>query len=300
MDCGGQDRREDSDRATHTSRYPLSMRAFAPLTPGLLCMSALMLAFPGVSSAASLTAPKANSGAEWTMAAGDYASTRYSALSTIDTSNVARLKVEFTFSTGVDRGQEAAPIVVGSTMYIVAPFPNTVFALDLSKPGAPLKWKYEPKPEAAAQGVACCDVVNRGGVYWQGQVHLQHARRQHRRGRRGHRQGALERPRSATSTRARPSRWRRWWSRARCWSATPAASSACAAGSPRSTPAAASLLWKAYNTGPDADVLIGADFKPFYAGDRGKDLGVTPGRRRRGRSAAARSGAGSPTTRART
>jgi hypothetical protein len=33
-------------------------------------------------------------------------------------------------------------------------------------------------------------------------------------------------------------------------------------------------LWRAYNTGPDADVLIGADFKPFYAGDQGKDLGV--------------------------
>jgi PQQ-dependent dehydrogenase (methanol/ethanol family) len=29
-----------------------------------------------------------------------------------------------------------------------------------------------------------------------------------------------------------------------------------------------------YNTGPDKDVGIGADFHPFYAGDRGKDLGV--------------------------
>ena len=33
-------------------------------------------------------------------------------------------------------------------------------------------------------------------------------------------------------------------------------------------------LWKAYSTGPDADVLIGPDFKPFYARDRGTDLGV--------------------------
>ena len=32
--------------------------------------------------------------------------------------------------------------------------------------------------------------------------------------------------------------------------------------------------WKAWSTGPDADVLIGPAFKPFYAGDRGKDLGV--------------------------
>ena len=34
------------------------------------------------------------------------------------------------------------------------------------------------------------------------------------------------------------------------------------------------IAWRAYATGPDADVLIGARFKPFYAGDRGKDLGV--------------------------
>jgi len=34
------------------------------------------------------------------------------------------------------------------------------------------------------------------------------------------------------------------------------------------------LAWRAFNTGPDKDVLIGPDFKPFYAMDRGKDLGV--------------------------
>jgi glucose dehydrogenase len=36
------------------------------------------------------------------------------------------LRVAFTFPLGVERGQEAAPIVVGSTMYVVAPFPNYV------------------------------------------------------------------------------------------------------------------------------------------------------------------------------
>lgn len=33
-------------------------------------------------------------------------------------------------------------------------------------------------------------------------------------------------------------------------------------------------LWTAYSTGPDNDVLIGPNFKPFYSGDRGSDLGV--------------------------
>ena len=35
------------------------------------------------------------------------------------------------------------------------------------------------------------------------------------------------------------------------------------------------IAWRAYSTGPDAEVLIGPEFKPFYASDRGKDLGVT-------------------------
>jgi glucose dehydrogenase len=68
------------------------------------------------------------------------------------------------------RGQEAAPLVVGSTMYVVTPYPNILYALDLTKPGAPAKWKYEPKPLAAAQGVACCDVVNRGAAYADGKI----------------------------------------------------------------------------------------------------------------------------------
>ena len=51
-------------------------------------------------------------------------------------------------------------------MYVVTPYPNVLYALDLAKPGAAIKWKYEPKPAAAAQGVACCDVVNRGGAWY--------------------------------------------------------------------------------------------------------------------------------------
>ena len=101
---------------------------------------------------------------QWTMPAKNYASTRYSELAEINADNVGKLQVAFTFSTGVNRGQEAAPIVVGGTMYVLSPYPNVLYALDLTKDGAPLKWKYEPKPEAAAQGVACCDVVNRGPI----------------------------------------------------------------------------------------------------------------------------------------
>src|SRR5918911_361644 len=107
---------------------------------------------------------------QWTMPAKNYASTRFSGLSEINTENVKNLKLAWSFSTGVNRGQEAAPIVAGSTMYVVTPYPNILYALDLTKPGAPVKWKYEPKPSLAAQGVACCDLVNRGAVYDNGKI----------------------------------------------------------------------------------------------------------------------------------
>jgi hypothetical protein len=42
-------------------------------------------------------------------------------------------------------------------LYLVTPWPNTLYALDLTRPGAPMKRAYEPKPVAAAKGVACCD-----------------------------------------------------------------------------------------------------------------------------------------------
>jgi glucose dehydrogenase len=103
------------------------------------------------------------------MPAKNYASTRFSELNAINAKNVKDLKVAWTFSTGVNRGQEAAPIVVGDTMYVVTPYPNILYALDLNKPGE-TKWKYEPKPSAAAQGVACCNLVNRGCVYSDGTI----------------------------------------------------------------------------------------------------------------------------------
>src|SRR6476619_7330071 len=107
---------------------------------------------------------------QWVMPAKNFASTRYSGLDQITTENVANLKLAWTFSTGVLRGHEAAPIVANNTMYVVTPYPNIVYALDLTQPGAPVKWKFEPNPSSSAQGVACCDFVNRGCVYADGKI----------------------------------------------------------------------------------------------------------------------------------
>src|SRR3984885_7232502 len=108
---------------------------------------------------------------QWTMPAKNYASTRFSTLTDINTGTVKNLKLAWTFSTGLTRGHEAAPLVVNSTMYIVTPWPNILYALDLTKPGAPVKWSYKPKPSPSSQGVACCDVVNRGAAYFNGRIY---------------------------------------------------------------------------------------------------------------------------------
>ncbi len=114
------------------------------------------------------------------------------------------LKLAWTFSTGLTRGHEAAPLVVNNTMYIVTPWPNLLYALDLTKPGAPVKWTYQPHPSASAQGVACCDVVNRGAAYYERHDLLQHAGSADRRGGREYRKRGLEDAAWATSTWANP------------------------------------------------------------------------------------------------
>src|SRR3978361_2377884 len=76
-----------------------------------------------------------NEDGQWTMPGKNPQGTRYSGLDQINTENAKDLKVAWTFSTGVNRGHEAAPIVVGDTMYVVTPFPNLLYALDLKDNG---------------------------------------------------------------------------------------------------------------------------------------------------------------------
>lgn len=210
---------------------------------------------------------------QWLMAAKDYANTRFSGLDQINTGNVNSLKVAWTFSTGVNRGHEAAPLIVNNTMYIITPYPNILYALDLTQGGA-LKWKYEPKAAAAAQGVACCDVVNRGAAYAQGKIFF----------------NTLDAHTVAVDAATGKEVWR-----AKVGEITQGESTTMAPIVARDkvlvgnsggefgvrgwiTALNASngqVAWKAYNTGPDADCLIGPSFKPFYEMDRGKDLGVS-------------------------
>jgi len=110
----------------------------------------------------------------WAIQTGDYANTRYSKLNKITADNVKNLQVAWTFSTGVLRGHEGGPLIVGDVMYVHAPYPNTVFALDLNNDGKIL-WKYEPKQDANVIPIMCCDTVNRGVAYGDGKIFLYQA-----------------------------------------------------------------------------------------------------------------------------
>jgi PQQ-dependent dehydrogenase (methanol/ethanol family) len=211
---------------------------------------------------------------QWLMAAKDYANTRYSGLSEITIDNAKNLKLAWTFSTGVLRGQEAAPVVVNDTMYIVTPYPNILYALDLTRPGAPVKWHFEPKPAAAAQGVACCDVVNRGAAYADGKIVF----------------NTLDNHTIAVDANTGQQIWNVTLgdiNRGETLTMSPlivkgkvlVGNSGGELGI-RGWLTALNLTdgsqaWRAYHTGPDKDVLIGPQFKPFYASDQGTDLGVS-------------------------
>jgi PQQ-dependent dehydrogenase (methanol/ethanol family) len=210
---------------------------------------------------------------QWTMPAKSYSAIRYSQLTEINPANVGQLRPAWTFSTSVLRGQEQPPLVVNGTMYLVTPYPNLLYALDLTKPGAPIKWMYDPKVQSESQGVACCDVVNRGPVYADGKIVY----------------NTLDDHVVAVDAVSGKEKWKskvgdinqgetmtmaplvvkgkvlvgnsggelgvRGWLKALDL-------------------ANGNVEWTAYSTGPDSEVKIGARFKPFYKKDQGADLGV--------------------------
>jgi PQQ-dependent dehydrogenase (methanol/ethanol family) len=111
--------------------------------------------------------------ANWASQAGDNANHRHSTLKQITGDNVNKLQVAWTMSTGVLRGHEGSPLVIGNTLYMHTPFPNNVYAVNLKD--QTFLWKYEPKQDADVVPVMCCDTVNRGLAYGDGKIFLQQA-----------------------------------------------------------------------------------------------------------------------------
>ena len=215
---------------------------------------------------------------QWVMPAKDYANTRFSTLNQINPGNANQLRVAWTFSVGSNHGQEAAPIVVGDTMYIVGAYPNEAFALDAVT--GDLKWKYSPRVDPSSQGVACCDVVNRGEAYDNGKIFF----------------NTLDNHTVALDAKTGKELWAvklGELTRGMTLTMAPIVTHGKVLGGNSGGEMGVrgwltaldentgKIVWRAYSVGPDKDVLIGPRFHPFYAMLKGKDLGVTtwpPGR----------------------
>jgi alcohol dehydrogenase (cytochrome c) len=208
---------------------------------------------------------------QWIMPAKNYASTRFSTLKQINASNAGQLRVAWEFSVGSNHGQEAAPIVVGDTMYVVGAYPNEVFALDATT--GDLKWKYSPRVDPSAQGVACCDTVNRGAAYDNGKIFF----------------NTLDDHTVALDAKTGKELWVTKLgkiTRGETMTMAPlvvkgkvlVGNSGGEMGVRGWLTAldenTGHIVWRAYSTGPDKDVLIGPNFHAYYKSDQGKDLGV--------------------------
>ncbi len=145
------------------------------MTKRLITMIGVALAIivPGTSTANSELMKLMDNPNNWAIWGGNYAGQRYSKLNQINSKNVGDLQVAWTFSTGVLRGHEGGPLVVGDTLYIHTPFPNKVFAIDLND--QTIIWRYEPKQNPDTIPVMCCDTVARGLAYADGKIFLQQA-----------------------------------------------------------------------------------------------------------------------------
>jgi PQQ-dependent dehydrogenase (methanol/ethanol family) len=208
---------------------------------------------------------------QWVMPGKDYAQTRFSRLNQINAGNAARLSPAWTFSVGSNHGQEAAPLVVGDTLYVVGAYPNELFALDAVT--GVLKWKYSPRVDPASQGVACCDVVNRGAVYDDGKIFY----------------NTLDNHTVAVDAKSGKEVWAVKLgeiTKGQTMTMAPTAAhgkifvgnSGGEMGIRGWVTAldekSGRIVWRGYSVGPDKDVLIGPRFKPFYADAKGKDLGM--------------------------
>ena len=224
---------------------------------------------------ASIAAPRTSPSGEWQYPAGDYSASRYSELEQITPDNAKNLHAAWTFSTGVLRGHEGQPLVVGNTMYVVTPYPNVSYALDLATEGQPLKWKVRPENAQTAVGLACCDVVNRGAAYADGRIFY----------------NLLDGHTIAVDVATGKVLWRTAMgnlAKGETMTMAPlvvkgkviVGSSGGEMGVRGWIAALDAVtgkeIWRAFNIGPDADIKVGQRFKPFYgARDTTRNQGAT-------------------------
>src|SRR3546814_13144427 len=91
------------------------------------------MAVPMVASAAADQEAAMKDKNNWAHPRGQHNNQGYSQLAQVNQSNVKNLKGAWSFATGVNRGHEGSPVVVGNMLYVHTAFPNNVYALDLNR-----------------------------------------------------------------------------------------------------------------------------------------------------------------------
>ena len=218
--------------------------------------------------------PPGSKEGDWTIPGHDYGSTRYSELDKISISNVAQLKESWSYTTGIADGHEGQPLVVGGRMYVVTPYPNKLVAFDLSRPGPAKLWEYAPPIDQTAFGKACCDDVNRGASYADGNIIY----------------NVLDNATVAVNAVTGKQLWRTKLAdpnqgstmtmaplvaKGKVYVGNSGGEMGVRGWITALDAKTGKILWQAFNTGPDKDVKIGASFKPFYQSMKPANMGVT-------------------------
>jgi quinohemoprotein ethanol dehydrogenase len=153
------------------------MSIFLPDVCGLLLRALIIIAMAGPMLARGATTQvddafiraNANTAHDWPSHGLDYAETRFSRLHEINTENIDRLGLVWTYDLESTRGIEATPLVVDGMMYVSASW-GVVHAID-THTGKRL-WTFDPKVDRSLGYKGCCDVVSRGVALYQGKVYL--------------------------------------------------------------------------------------------------------------------------------
>ena len=107
----------------------------------------------------------------WPVYGQNYANTRFSPLKQINSKNVGKLKLAYSFSLASLRSNESTPLVIGDTMYVTSSWgPKFVYALNAAT--GEKKWVYEPEIPDDVMQFGCCDVQNRGAAYADGKLFI--------------------------------------------------------------------------------------------------------------------------------
>ena len=111
----------------------------------------------------------AQSGEEWLTYGRNHSETRYSPLNQLNTGNVSRLGLAWSYDLGQGGGgQEATPLVSNGTLYGITNW-SVIFAVD-ARTGKE-RWRWDPEVnQAAVRPKVCCGIVNRGLALYQGTV----------------------------------------------------------------------------------------------------------------------------------